>query len=273
MLDPVVSVIIPTKNSAKTLELCLNSVKNQTYKNIEIIVVDNFSDDNTLDIARNFTNSIFSVNPERSTQVNYGAQKAVGKYVYRVDSDFIIEPEVLREAVNLAESKNYAAILIHNTSDPSVSFWAKVRKFERDMYDDDNLNVAVRFIRRDIFLLLGGLDPELTYGEDYDLHNRIIEKYSIGKINSKEMHLGEYKSLIEIAKKNYYYGHFVSRFIKKNRKRGIKQVNPFRKVYFKQSGKFLCQPTLMLGFLIYQTVRYFSGSIGLLAYFLSKFSK
>lgn len=273
MQNPKVSIIVPTKNSSGTLILCLNSIKNQTYKNIEIIVVDNFSDDNTLDIAKNFTNSIFSVNPERSTQVNYGAGKASGKYVYRVDSDFVLDPNVVQEAVTLAESKNLGAVLIHNTSDPSVSFWAKVRKFERDMYDYDSLNVAVRFIRRDIFLSLGGFDPELTYGEDYDLHNRIVEKYSIGKINSKEMHLGEYKSLIEIAKINYYYGHFVSRFLKKNKGRGLKQVNPLREMYFKHIGKFLQQPTLMIGFIIYQVVRYVSGMLGLVAYLASSFFK
>ena len=104
-----------------------------------------------------------------------------GKYIYRVDSDFVLEPQIISEAVNAAESNNYAAIIIHNTSDPTVSFWAKVRKFERDMYDSDNLNIAVRFIRKDAFLSVGGFDVRLVYGEDYNLHNRIIEKYEYRK--------------------------------------------------------------------------------------------
>ncbi len=273
MEDVLVSVIVPTMNSSSTLIPCLNSIKNQSYKNIEIIVVDNFSVDNTVQIAKQFTSSIFTINPERSTQVNYGVGKASGKYVYRVDSDFVLDPNVVKEAVTLAESNDFGAILIHNTSDPSVSFWAKVRKFERDMYDSDDLNVAVRFVRKDIFISLGGFDPELSYGEDYDLHNRIIERYAIGKIYSKEMHLGEYKSLIEVAKKNYYYGKFVSKFLKKNRRRGMRQVNPFRTTYFRHLDKFVENPALMLGFIIYQVVRYTSGMLGLISYFLTRFSK
>jgi len=265
MQGPLVSIIIPTKNSSKSVSLCLNSLKNQTYTNIEIIVVDNSSEDNTLEIARRFTNLVFSYNPERSSQINYGVTKATGKYIYRVDSDFVLDPNVINEAVTLAESNNYAAILIHNTSDPTVSYWARVRKFERDMYESEDLNVAVRFIRRDIFVSLGGFDPDLVYGEDYDLHNRIIQKYVIGRINSKEMHLGEYKSLFEIAKINYYYGKTAPKFLRKNKLRGVRQVNPFRSTYFRNLHKFAQEPILAVGFIIYQIVRYGSGMLGLLA--------
>ena len=143
MDSPLVSVIIPTKNSGKTLLQCLDSIKNQNYENIEIIVVDNYSTDNTLQIAKIYTNTVYTFSPERSSQVNYGVEKSSGKYIYRVDSDFVLEPQIISEAVNAAESNNYAAIIIHNTSDPTVNFWAKVRKFERDMYDSVNLNIAV----------------------------------------------------------------------------------------------------------------------------------
>ena len=264
MLAPLVSIIIPTKNSSNTFSQCLNSIKNQTYGNIEIIVVDNSSVDDTIDIAKRFTNLVFSYSPERSSQINHGVKKSSGKYIYRVDSDFVLDPNVIMEAVNLAESNNLAAILIHNTSDPTVSYWARVRKFERDMYESEDLNVAVRFIRRDVFLALGGFDPELIYGEDYDLHNRIIQKYEIGRINAKEMHLGEYKSLFEIAKKNYYYGKSANKFLRKNKIRGVRQVNPFRSTYFRNVNKFVQHPILTGGFLIYQIIRYGAGIFGLL---------
>jgi glycosyltransferase involved in cell wall biosynthesis len=267
--SPLVSIIIPTKNSSKLINSCLNSLKNQTYTNIEIIVVDNSSEDNTLDIARRFTNLIYTYKPERSSQINYGVKMSSGEYIYRVDSDFALEPNVIMEAVNLAESNNYAAILIHNTSDPRVSYWAKVRKFERDMYEFEDLNVAVRFIRKDIFLSLGGFDTELNYGEDYDLHNRIIQKYPIGRIRAKETHLGEYKSLLEIAKRNYYYGKSTIKFLRKNKLRGVKQVNPFRHTFFNNLDKFVAHPTLAFGFIIYQLVRYSSGILGLLASLIS----
>ena len=113
---------------------CLDSIVNQQYKNIEIIIVDNYSTDNTLEIARKYTNAVYTFGPERGFQINYGVKMASGKYIYRVDSDFVLEPTSLAKQL-VAESNNYGAIIIHNTSDPTVSFWAKVRKFERDMYD------------------------------------------------------------------------------------------------------------------------------------------
>jgi glycosyltransferase involved in cell wall biosynthesis len=257
-------VIIPTRNSSKTIAICCESIKNQSYRNIEIIIVDNNSDDDTLEIARQYTNKIYKFSPERSSQINHGAENSSGHYIYRVDSDFVLEPDVVSEAVNAAESNNYAGVLIHNTSDPTISFWAKVRKFERDMYDANSLNIAVRFIRKDAFQSVGGLDERLVYGEDYDLHNRITEKFKIGKINAKEIHLGEYKTIKEIAKVNYYYGRTAPLFLKKNRSRGIKQVSPFRKVYLRNYKAFFKHPHLALGFIVYQIVRYSSGGIGLL---------
>jgi glycosyltransferase involved in cell wall biosynthesis len=261
--EPLVSVIIPTKNSSKTLMQCLESVKNQDYKNIEIIMVDNHSTDNTLEIAKHYTNAIYTFGPERSYQMNYGVTKSSGKYIYRVDSDFVLERQIIKDAVDLAELNNYGSILIHNTSDPTISFWAKVRKFERDMYDLDDLNVAVRFIRKDVFLDVGGFDNRLSCAEDYDLHNRIIAKYKIGRINSKELHLGEYKSIKEIARVYYYYGKHAYLFVRKNKSRGIRQLNPIRRAYLKHYKKFLRHPQLSIGFIVYQAIRYSSALIGL----------
>ena len=271
MKDPLVSIIIPTKNSSTTLPKCLDSIATQTYKNIEIIIVDNNSEDATIDIGKRYTNKIFTLGPERSVQVNYGVSIASGKYIYRVDSDFVLESDLIREAVSVAERNNYAAILIHNTSDPNVSFWAKVRKFERDMYASDNFKVAVRFIRKDIFLSVGGLDPYLVAGEDYDLHNRIARSYNIGKIVPKEVHIGEYRSIKEIAKKHYYYGKTITLFLDKNKAEGFKQLNPFRKIYLSNYKEFVRHPALTIGFAVYQIVRYFSSACGILAYKLRKF--
>ena len=103
---PLVSVIIPTKNSAKTLEKCLQSVKNQSYPNIEVIVIDNNSIDKTKEIAKKYTIMVFNKGPERSAQVNFGGRQARGKYLYRVDSDFIIEKDVVQECVEKCEREN-----------------------------------------------------------------------------------------------------------------------------------------------------------------------
>lgn len=154
---PLVSVIIPTKNSEKTIETCLKSVREQTYPIIEVIVVDNYSTDRTREIAGRYADLVLLRGPERSAQVNFGVKQARGKYVYRVDSDFVLEPNVIEEAVVKCEVEDFDAVCVHNTSDPNASFWARVRKLERDCYAGDWLNVAARFFRNNVFEKLGGL--------------------------------------------------------------------------------------------------------------------
>lgn len=57
---PLVSIIIPTYNSAKTLEICLQAIKAQSYQNIEIIVVDNNSLDETKEIAQKYADKVIN---------------------------------------------------------------------------------------------------------------------------------------------------------------------------------------------------------------------
>jgi glycosyltransferase involved in cell wall biosynthesis len=79
--NPMVSVVVPTCNSAKTLDICLKSVKEQTYPNIEIILVDNSSIDNTREIAEKY-GKVFIKGPERSAQRNFGARQSNGEYLF-----------------------------------------------------------------------------------------------------------------------------------------------------------------------------------------------
>jgi len=266
LTEPLVSVVVPTYNSEKTLAVCLESIRKQTYKNIEIIVVDKSSGDRTVEIAKRFGCKVYVINArERSEQMNYGVRKAAGKYIYIVGSDFIVEPGVVEEAVRKCEDEGYDAICVHNTSDPTVSFWARVRKFERDCYRDDELNVAARFFRREVFEAVGGFDETLVACEDYDLHNRLLKKgFRVGRIKAQEIHIREPKSLWEVAKKHYYYGKTIGGFIKANPSKGIKQLSPIRPAFIKHRKEFAKHPILTLGFVIYQTVRYFSVGLGFL---------
>ncbi len=266
MVKPLVSVIIPTYNSASTLEACLKSINAQTYKNVEVIVVDKFSNDGTRDIAKKYTKKVFQKGPERSTQFNFAAKKAKGKYIYRVDSDFIVEPNVIEECIEKCEKEGFDAIAVHNTSDPTVSFWSKVRKFERDMYKDDETNIGARFFKKSIFEAVGGFDTTLVAAEDYDIHNRFLKSgFKIGKIQSEELHLGEPKTLWEIAKKHYYYGKTIGEFIRKNPDKAGKQLSPIRGAYIRHWKEFFAHPFLATGFLIYQITRYLFAGLGYLS--------
>src|SRR4051812_2602470 len=99
MSNPLVSLIITTKNEAKVIEELLISIKKQTYKNIEILIVDNSSSDKTKEIARKYTNLVFNIGPERSAQRNFGAKKAKGMFVVFLDADMILTLSVIESCV------------------------------------------------------------------------------------------------------------------------------------------------------------------------------
>jgi len=88
--EPKVSIIIPTYNQSQYLEEAMESVLNQTYQNIEIIIVDDGSTDNTSEVVKSFDNKIIYIpqkNKGASSARNAGIKKAQGQYVAFLDSD------------------------------------------------------------------------------------------------------------------------------------------------------------------------------------------
>jgi glycosyltransferase involved in cell wall biosynthesis len=193
MHQPLVSIIVPTRNSAAFLRACLQSIKDQSYPYTELIVVDRDSTDTTKAIAREFTPHVLNHGPERSAQVNYGVTQAEGEYVYKVDSDFILDPEVVAECVEKA-AEGYDAVVVHNSPDTRVSWVARVRKFEVDMYKYDLQHSSARFVRRDVYQAIHGFTEGITAGEDYDFQNKLNRAgYRTGFIDAEALHLGGYE--------------------------------------------------------------------------------
>src|SRR3989344_698079 len=110
---PLVSVIITTRNEESVIRRLLESVKKQSYLNIEIIVVDNYSNDSTVKIAKQFTKMVFQKGPERSAQRNFGADKSSGDYLLFLDADMELSPTVIEEVTNLLkDNPNLQAVII-----------------------------------------------------------------------------------------------------------------------------------------------------------------
>ncbi|MBI3485898.1 glycosyltransferase [Candidatus Daviesbacteria bacterium] len=98
MKNSLVSVIIATKNEEKNIERCLKSIKKQNYiGNIEVIVVDNYSADQTIKIAKKYTRNVFLFGPERSAQRNLGAKKARGEWLLFLDADMEASANLISE--------------------------------------------------------------------------------------------------------------------------------------------------------------------------------
>ena len=265
MKKPLVSVIVPAWNSAAYIVACLQSLKKQTYKNMEVIVVDNNSSDDTVKLAKDYTDKVYSKGPERSAQVNYGAQIAKGKYLYRVDSDFVLEPDVIAQCVEKCEKENLDGIAVHNTSAEGLGFWADVRKYERNTYIDDDLIVAVRFFTKESWKKINGFDETLYGPEDYDFHNRFVSSgFKWGRIKAIERHLGEPKSIKDIWSKHYFYGKHMVAYFSKHPKLAAQQFNPIRGSYLRHLQILLTHPTIFVGLVVMTVVKFTAGGLGFL---------
>ena len=260
---PLVSIIIACKNNAKYIEESLRSVSLQTYQNIELIIVDNFSTDGTDEIAKKFTSHVYQLGPERSTQFNYGFKKSTGSLIYRIGAEFVLESDVVEKCVDKI-NQGYDAVAVHNRS-KGDSIWAKVRYIERESYKNDDTIVAVRFMKREVFENVGMFDETLVAGEDFDLHNRIVSAgYKWTHADAIEYHIGEPKNIWEVWKKFYYYGRTIKRYRKKNKNVAKSQFIFFRPSFRKIQKELIKSPKLFIAFYFYMGVKFFAGVCGIL---------
>ncbi len=123
--ESLVSVIIPTYNRAHTISRAIDSVLNQTYKNIELIIVDDASIDNTIEIIKNINDKriisiIHDKNKGISAARNTGIRLSKGKYVAFLDSDDEWDAQMLLETINNIENRkidivfSYGEIIMNN---------------------------------------------------------------------------------------------------------------------------------------------------------------
>lgn len=190
--NPLVSVVVTTRNEEKNINTCLNSILCQTYPEVEIIVVDNKSTDKTKLLSKKFTDKVFDKGPERSAQRNYGLiTKSKGEYVMFVDADMVLGPRLIEEAVKEFQSNNTIALFI-----PEIvlgkKFFSRVRRFERTFYDGTVIDGA-RFFKKKCFEETGGFDEKLHACEDWDLDKRLKQVGSIGMLNVKSPDLPNWK--------------------------------------------------------------------------------
>ena len=210
---PLVSVVITTKNEEKNIENCLQSIRRQTFKDIELIVVDNFSEDKTAELAEKYHAKVYFEGNERSAQRNYGAKVARGEYLIYLDADMILSPTVIEECVAKCERDNVDALYVPERI-IGDGFWIKVRDFERSFYTGTVID-AVRFIRRELFLEVGGFDELLIGPEDWDF-DRKIRKISRTDVIIVSLYHNEGRFNMKLyLKKKGYYADGIQKYIEK----------------------------------------------------------
>lgn len=272
MNQPFVSVIVPTKNSAKTLDASLSSIREQTYPNIELIVVDNFSTDTTQEIAKKYTEKVFAKGPERCAQRNYGAKQSSGEFLVFIDSDMNLSPEVIKSCVERMGTGVIGVIIPEESF--GDGFWAQCKKLERSFYVGVDWMEAARFFSRGVFEKVEGYDEKMVSGEDWDLSQRINELGPLARINNYIYHNEGRISLWKTIKKKYYYAKEFSNYTSANTQNAnLKRQTSILERYalfFSKPNKLLVNPVLGLSMLFMKTSELVFGGFG---YMVGKLKK
>ncbi|MBQ8569959.1 MAG: glycosyltransferase [Kiritimatiellae bacterium] len=243
-MHPTLSVIIPTKNEQDNIANCCAPFAEALEKGIcEVIVVDNFSTDSTLELAASLGVQFYSIGPERSTQRNYGASQAIGQYLLFLDADMILQKETLEELLQRCNSQNPPDAMYIREYRVGKGLKAKARNFERSFYDATCID-GLRLFKRKLFMQIGGYDEALTGTEDWDIDRRVLAvTKNVALSNGLLIHNEKLLSTKKLLEKKAYYASKISDYQKKwgNDKITRKQLGLwYRFVWvFLEKGKWL----------------------------------
>lgn len=218
MENPLVTITIPTFNSARTIAKCLSAIESQEYKNLEVNIIDGGSKDNTIAVASKykvsckvFTGSLLAARHE-------GVKMAKGKYTLLFDSDQILEKNAIKKAVEMANRNNLDTLVFEEDVYSKKTFIEKLFACDRKLINSVNdlspftgaimprffntefLKKAYSNIPSKYFPNTGGPDHAIVYYEAFKLNN------NIGVIKDAVRHL-EPSSLFMLFKKFYRWGY------------------------------------------------------------------
>lgn len=189
--SPKVSVIIPLYNRERYIAETVKSVLDQTYKNIELIVVDDGSTDNSRNIIETFSERITilehtkKVNKGQSASINLGIRHSSGKYIAILDSDDLFAPEKIQAQVLFLEENEDIGLVYSNgfvidSSGKTLYHFYSDAPYETS--DPSKVLMNCYFLlpnnalmRRSALNAAGLFDEKLRSGQDHDMAIRMAE--------------------------------------------------------------------------------------------------
>lgn len=267
--DQLVSVIITTKNEEDRIVRIINSIMTQTYKNKEIILVDNNSTDKTVSIAKKLGIKVFNIGPERSAQRNFGAKKGKGAYFLFLDADMELTRDVIKECIEVVKDEPKVGAISIPEESIGNTFWEKVKAFERSFYnlEGDPTTDAARFFSKKAFEGCGGYDINITGPEDWDLRDTILKSgYRIARINALIYHYERIASLFDLLRKKFYYALKAHRYLSKQKVSilSVETIYFLRPVFYKNIDRFIKHPLLSAGLITVLSAELLAGGLGYL---------
>lgn len=193
-MEPLVSVVIPTYNREATIQRALESIMGQTYKNIEIIVVDDGSSDNTVKKIKEYEDERIillcqSEHGGANRARNYGIRYAKGEFIAFQDSDDEWLPDKLEKQICYMKQENYKVCFcsyklwngnkyINTIPDDYDNFDAG--NIKQELLKHNIIGTPALVVHESVIKDIGGFDEKLPRLQDYEFVIRIIRKYEIG---------------------------------------------------------------------------------------------
>lgn len=197
---PLVSVIIPVYNGEQTIRETIASVLNQTFSDLELIVINDGSQDSTLEIVstiQDFRINVFSYpNTGLAASRNRGISHAAGEYISFIDADDLWAPEKLEAQLKALQANSQAAVAYSwsDCIDESSQFLRTGGHItiNGDVYAKLLLvnfleNGSNPLIRRQAFDEVGGFDESLPAAQDWDMWLRLANRYHFVAVSSPQV--------------------------------------------------------------------------------------
>ncbi|MDH2427103.1 glycosyltransferase family 2 protein [Sphaerisporangium sp. TRM90804] len=188
--SPLVSVIVPNYNYAASLELCLRALQAQTYRPVELLVVDDRSTDDSVAVARRL--GVRVVSTERNMGVaaarNLGAAHANGEILVFADSDVAAYPDAVEVAVRMlaAEPRLGAVCSIHDPEplirDSLVEEYRALQYYYWTASSEGPISFlfpALVAMRRSVYDEIGPFNTRLRETEEVDYGHRLTQRYDM----------------------------------------------------------------------------------------------
>ncbi len=221
----LVSFIMSTYNSEETVSQSIESMLNQTYENIEILIVDDCSDDNTYKICENYSRTNENIFLFRNNK-NIGLTKSLNKllnhskgtYIARQDADDTSMPERIEKQFEFIKSNRLhgcsarSNIIGHRGVIPGLSYYFPIKLIMK--YKNPFIHGTL-FIKKSVLSDLGGYDERFIYSQDYKLMSDILQKgYRVSIIKTPLYNLNFSNNIsTKFKKEQQYYANCVKRNI------------------------------------------------------------
>jgi glycosyltransferase involved in cell wall biosynthesis len=185
MKEEFVSIVTPCYNSEKTIEKTLRSIESQTYENIEYIIIDGASSDNTIDIIKKHKAKLpknLKVVSEKDGGIydamNKGIRMATGKLVGIVNSDDWYENDTVEQVVNAYKGNKYE--VIYGMQRNYLNGKEKTTFIHHhDFLPEQMITHPTCFVTKDTYNDLGLFDTSYRSAADYDLMLRFWESKKV----------------------------------------------------------------------------------------------